>query len=407
MKRLILRWQQTSLLKRIALGAVLGLILGFTWPSARAIGFLGEFFIQALKAIAPILIFILVANSLAQTREGQKTNMKTIIILYLVGTFAAALSAVAANYLFPVTLLLPEGTSLTATAPDGIGAVMKELLLRLVENPIQALANANFIGVLTWAVIFGLALKASSKETKHLIQSLSEVTSQVVRWLIELAPFGIIGLVFSAFAASGIQVFTKYGQLALVLVGTMAFVAFVINPLIAGFLMRKNPFPLILRCLKESGIPAFFTRSSAANIPVNMKLCKDLGLDEQTYSVSIPLGATINMAGAAITINTLTLAATNTLGISVDFWTAVLLSLVASISACGASGITGGSLMLVPVACSLFGIPNDISMSVVAVGYVISIIQDSCETGLNSSTDVLFTAVAEWSVYANKKMSKG
>lgn len=395
MKRFISTWNRTSLIKRIAIGVVVGAVLGLLVPKFTVIGLLGDMFVGGLKAIAPLLVFALVANALSQTREGQQSNMKTVIVLYLFGTFAAALTAVISHYIFPISLKLGAAVATKATAPQGVGEVFKDLLLKMVDNPVNALAQANYIGVLVWAVVFGFAMRAASNHTKDLLNTLAEVTSQIVRWIINLAPFGILGLVFNTISENGVGVLADYGVLILVLVGTMAFVALVVNPIIAFVMMGKNPFPLVFRCLKDSGITAFFTRSSAANIPVNLQLCKDLGLNPDTYSVSIPLGSTINMAGAAVTINVLTLAAVTTLGIQVDFATALILSVVSAISACGASGIAGGSLLLVPVACSLFGISNDLAMQVVGVGFIVGVIQDSCETALNSSTDVLFTAVAE------------
>ena len=395
MKRFISTWNRTSLIKRIAIGVVVGAVLGLLVPKFTVIGLLGDMFVGGLKAIAPLLVFALVANALSQTREGQQSNMKTVIVLYLFGTFAAALTAVISHYIFPISLKLGAAAATKATAPQGVGEVFKDLLLKMVDNPVNALAQANYIGVLVWAVVFGFAMRTASNHTKDLLNTLAEVTSQIVRWIINLAPFGILGLVFITISENGVGVLADYGILILVLVGTMAFVALVVNPIIAFVMMGKNPFPLVFRCLKDSGITAFFTRSSAANIPVNLQLCKDLGLNPDTYSVSIPLGSTINMAGAAVTINVLTLAAVTTLGIQVDFATALILSVVSAISACGASGIAGGSLLLVPVACSLFGISNDLAMQVVGVGFIVGVIQDSCETALNSSTDVLFTAVAE------------
>ena len=395
MKRFISTWNRTSLIKRIAIGVVIGAVLGLLVPKFTVIGLLGDMFVGGLKAIAPLLVFALVANALSQTREGQQSNMKTVIVLYLFGTFAAALTAVISHYVFPISLKLGAAAATKATAPQGVGEVFKDLLLKMVDNPVNALAQANYIGVLVWAVVFGFAMRTASNHTKDLLHTLAEVTSQIVRWIINLAPFGILGLVFNTISENGVGVLADYGVLILVLVGTMAFVALVVNPIIAFVMMGKNPFPLVFRCLKDSGITAFFTRSSAANIPVNLQLCKDLGLNPDTYSVSIPLGSTINMAGAAVTINVLTLAAVTTLGIQVDFATALILSVVSAISACGASGIAGGSLLLVPVACSLFGISNDLAMQVVGVGFIVGVIQDSCETALNSSTDVLFTAVAE------------
>ena len=395
MKRFISTWNRTSLIKRIAIGVVVGAVLGLLVPKFTVIGLLGDMFVGGLKAIAPLLVFALVANALSQTREGQQSNMKTVIVLYLFGTFAAALTAVISHYIFPISLKLGAAAATKATAPQGVGEVFKDLLLKMVDNPVNALAQANYIGVLVWAVVFGFAIRTASNHTKDLLNTLAEVTSQIVRWIINLAPFGILGLVFNTISENGVGVLADYGVLILVLVGTMAFVALVVNPIIAFVMIGKNPFPLVFRCLKDSGITAFFTRSSAANIPVNLQLCKDLGLNPDTYSVSIPLGSTINMAGAAVTINVLTLAAVTTLGIQVDFATALILSVVSAISACGASGIAGGSLLLVPVACSLFGISNDLAMQVVGVGFIVGVIQDSCETALNSSTDVLFTAVAE------------
>ena len=395
MKRIIRAWNKASLIKRILIGMLLGASLGLLFPSLSGLGILGDLFVGGLKAIAPVLVFTLVANALSQHQKGQDTNMKTVIFLYLLGTFAAALLAVLASFLFPVQITLSSASTEIAP-PDGIGQVLSNLLLNLVDNPLNAIVQANYIGILSWAVVFGLAMREASKNSKELLKTMAGVTSKIVEWIINLAPFGIMGLVFKTISDKGITSLANYGILLGLLIATMAFVALVINPLIAFLLMRKNPYPLVFKCLRVSGITAFFTRSSAANIPVNMKLCQDLGLNPDTYSVSIPLGSTINMAGAAVTINILTLAAVNTLGISVDFGTAFVLSVVAAISACGASGIAGGSLLLIPVACSLFGISNDVAMQVVGVGFVIGVVQDSCETALNSSTDVLFTAVAEY-----------
>lgn len=395
MKRIIRAWNKASLIKRILIGMLLGASLGLLFPSLSGLGILGDLFVGGLKAIAPVLVFTLVANALSQHQKGQDTNMKTVIFLYLLGTFAAALVAVLASFLFPAQITLSSASTEIAP-PDGIGQVLSNLLLNLVDNPLNAVVKANYIGILSWAVVFGLAMREASKNSKELLKTMADVTSKIVEWIINLAPFGIMGLVFKTISDKGITSLANYGILLGLLVATMAFVALVINPLIAFLFMRKNPYPLVLKCLRVSGITAFFTRSSAANIPVNMKLCQDLGLNPDTYSVSIPLGSTINMAGAAVTINILTLAAVNTLGISVDFGTAFVLSVVAAISACGASGIAGGSLLLIPVACSLFGISNDLAMQVVGVGFVIGVVQDSCETALNSSTDVLFTAVAEY-----------
>jgi len=395
MKRIIRAWNKTNLIKRIGIGMTIGAILGLFVPNVSGIGLLGDLFVGGLKAIAPILVFALVANALSQHQKGQDSNMRTVIFLYLLGTFAAALVAVMASFLFPVQIVL-SSASTEVSPPDGIGQVLSNLLLKVVDNPVNALIQANYIGILSWAVVFGIAMREASKTSKELLKTMASVTSKIVEWIINLAPFGILGLVFKTISDQGIASLANYGILLGLLIATMVFVALVINPLIAFLFIKKNPYPLVWKCLRISGITAFFTRSSAANIPVNMKLCEDLGLNPDTYSVSIPLGSTINMAGAAVTINILTLAAVNTLGISVDFATAFVLSIVAAISACGASGIAGGSLLLIPVACSLFGISNDIAMQVVGVGFVIGVIQDSCETALNSSTDVLFTAVAEF-----------
>lgn len=400
--RMILTWKKTNLIKRISLGILCGALLAVLFPKASAIGLVGEIFVGGLKAIAPLLVFALVANALSQQKKGQKSNMKTVILLYLFGTFAAALVAVVVSFIFPVSIDL-AGASQSVTPPDGIGQVLNNLLLKLVDNPLNAIISANYIGVLSWAVVFGIAMREASHHSKELIQTLADITSKIVEWIINLAPFGILGLVYTTISGKGFQALQSYGLLLLILIATMLLVALVINPLIVFAMLRKNPYPLVWRCLRVSGVTAFFTRSSAANIPVNMKLCRDLHLNPETYSVSIPLGATINMAGAAITINTLTLAAVHTLGIHVDFGTAFVLSIVAAISACGASGVAGGSLLLIPVACSLFGISNDLAMQVVSVGFVIGVIQDSCETALNSSTDVLFTAVAEMSSWPKDK----
>ena len=392
--RIILTWKKTNLIKRISLGILCGALLAVLFPQASAIGLLGEIFVGGLKAIAPLLVFALVANALSQQKKGEKSNMKTVIMLYLLGTFAAALVSVLVGFVFPLEIDLADAKQ-SLSPPDGIGQVLSNLLLKLVDNPLNALISANYIGVLSWAVVFGIAMREASHHSKDLLRTSAEVTSKIVEWIINLAPFGILGLVYTTISGKGFQALQSYGLLLLVLIATMLMVALIINPLIVFAMLRKNPYTLVWRCLRVSGVTAFFTRSSAANIPVNMKLCRDLNLNPETYSVSIPLGATINMAGAAITINTLTLAAVHTLGIQVDFATAFVLSIVAAVSACGASGVAGGSLLLIPVACSLFGISNDLAMQVVSVGFVIGVIQDSCETALNSSTDVLFTAVAE------------
>lgn len=395
MKNIIQKWNSISLVKRIICGLILGLALGLAVPQAAPISMLGDLFVGALKAVAPILVFFLVMSALCQQSEGQRTNMKTVIVLYLLGTFLAGCVAVIASFLFPVSLTLTESVEDLA-APGGVGEVLTNLLMNIVSNPVNSLATANYIGILAWAVIFGIALRKAGERTKQALSDIADAVSQSVRWIINLAPFGIMGLMFTTISEQGLGVLSSYGRLLLVLVGTMVFVALIVNPLIAYICTRTNPYPLVFRCLKDSGITAFFTRSSAANIPVNMELCESLGLDEDTYSISIPLGATINMAGAAITISVLTLAATHTLDIPVDFPTAVILCVLSAASACGASGVAGGSLLLIPLACSLFGIPNDTAMQVVGVGFIVGVIQDSCETALNSSTDALFTAIAEY-----------
>ena len=394
--KLMNHWYKLSLVKRIIAGLIIGIILAVTIPDiAQPITIFGSLFVGALKAIAPMLVFFLVASAISQHKKGQQTNMKSVIVLYLLGTFSAALVAVVASFIFPVTLTLGAGAE-DVTAPGGVVEVLKALLLNVVDNPVKALYNANYIGILSWALMLGFTLKNAAASTKLMLSNVSDALTEMVRIVIAFAPLGIMGLVFDVIATSGIGVLLGYGKLLAVLIGCMLFVALVINPIIVYSYIRSNPFPLVFRCLRESGITAFFTRSSAANIPVNMTLCDDLGLDRDTYSVSIPLGATINMAGAAVTISVLTLAAVNTLGIPVDFGTALILSILAAVSACGASGVAGGSLLLIPLAASLFGIPNDVAMQIVGVGFIIGVLQDSFETALNSSTDVLFTATAEF-----------
>ena len=395
MKQVLSFWNQLSLINRIVIGMIIGILLGIFVPQAVAVGTIGTVFVSALKAIAPLLVFFIVLSALAQHKEGHETNMKSIVILYLFGTFAAALVGVIASFAFPITLTLTDTVSEIA-APEGIASVLQTLILKLVDNPVNALMSGNYIGILSWAVVFGFAFRKADESTKSFLQQIADATSHVVKLVISFAPFGIMGLVYTTVSENGVGVFATYGELIMVLVGSMFFVALIMNPIIVFFMIKENPYPLVFRCLKDSGITAFFTRSSAANIPVNMELCRDLGLDEDSYSVSIPLGATINMAGAAITITVLSLAAVNTLGIQVDFLTALVLSVLSTVAACGASGVTGGSLLLIPVACSLFGISNDIAMQVVGVGFIIGVLQDSCETALNSSTDVLFTAAAEF-----------
>ena len=386
------RLVQGSLVKQILIGLVLGIALALiSKPAAEATGLLGTLFVGALKAVAPVLVLTLVMASIANHQQGQKTNIRPILWMYLLGTFSAALTAVVVSFMFPSTLQLTTGAT-DITPPTGIVQVMHGLLMSIVANPIHALINANYIGILVWAVGLGFALRHSNDTTKNLVNDMSNAVTFIVKVVIRFAPIGIFGLVSSTLATTGFSALWGYAQILLVLVGCMAVVALVINPLLVWLQIRRNPYPLVFTCLRESGVTAFFTRSSAANIPVNMALCEKLNLDRDTYSVSIPLGATVNMAGAAITITVLTLAAVHTLGIPVDLPTALLLSVVASLCACGASGVAGGSLLLIPLACNMFGIPNEIAMQVVAVGFIIGVLQDSCETAINSSTDVMFTA---------------
>lgn len=393
MKTLIEKWNNSSLILRIIVGLVIGIILGLTIPQVSWISIIGDLFVGALRGIAPLLVFTLIISALSHMGKGQKTNMSFVAILYILGNLLSALSAVLVSYAFPVILTFSENTNTQdITPPSNVLDVLHNLLMNLVSNPIDSLVNANYIGILAWAILLGVALKRSSDTTKLVLENISDAVSTVVKWIINLAPFGIMGLIFTTISEQGLDVLLSYGHLICVLVGTMLFVALIMNPIITFLCTRENPYPLVLKCLKDSGLTAFFTRSSAANIPVNMRLCKELDLDEDTYSISIPLGATINMAGAAITISVMSLAAAHTLNIHVDFLSALILCALAAASAAGASGVAGGSLLLIPMACSLFGIPNDVAMQVVGVGFIVGVIQDSCETALNSSTDVLFTA---------------
>ncbi|MCQ8229151.1 MULTISPECIES: serine/threonine transporter SstT [Pantoea] len=381
-----------SLVKQIMIGLVAGVALAwFSRDAALAVGLLGELFVRALKAVAPLLVLVLVISSIANHQQGQKTNIRPIIMLYLLSTFFAAVVAVIFSHLFPQTLSMNVGAT-QITPPSGIAEVLHGLLMSMVSNPIEALMNANYIGILVWALGLGLAFRHASPSSKAFLNDASNAATWVVRCVIRCAPLGIFGLVASILASTGFDALWEYANLLALLLGCMLIMALVINPMLVFQKIRRNPYPLVFTCMRESGVTAFFTRSSAANIPVNMALAKRLNLDEDTYSVSIPLGATISMAGASITITVLTLAAVHTLGISVDVPTAILLSLVASLCACGASGVAGGSLLLIPVACNMFGIPNDLAMQVVAVGFIIGVLQDSAETALNSSTDILFTA---------------
>ncbi|AIR84846.1 serine/threonine transporter SstT [Pantoea rwandensis] len=381
-----------SLVKQIMIGLIAGVALAwFSRDAALAVGLLGELFVRALKAVAPLLVLVLVISSIANHQQGQKTNIRPIIMLYLLSTFFAAVVAVIFSHLFPQTLSMNVGAT-QITPPSGITEVLHGLLLSMVANPIDALMNANYIGILVWALGLGLAFRHASPSSKAFLNDASNAATWVVRCVIRCAPLGIFGLVASILASTGFDALWEYANLLALLLGCMLIMALVVNPMLVFQKIRRNPYPLVFTCMRESGVTAFFTRSSAANIPVNMALAKRLNLDEDTYSVSIPLGATISMAGASITITVLTLAAVHTLGISVDVPTAILLSLVASLCACGASGVAGGSLLLIPVACNMFGIPNDLAMQVVAVGFIIGVLQDSAETALNSSTDILFTA---------------
>ena len=396
MKKLWNKWTEIALVKRILVGLVLGAILGLTVPGATGISILGDVFVSALKAIAPLLVFFLVISSLCNAGNSHGGVIKTVIILYMFSTVLAAVIAVFASMAFPVKLTLATAAATDTAAPQGIAEVLNNLLLNVVANPVSSLVNANYVGILTWAILLGLAFRAANDMTKNVLNDIANGTSAVVSWIINMAPFGIFGLVFNTVSTNGLEIFTTYGKLLALLVGCMLFIYFVTNPLLVYWCIRKNPYPLIFHCLKRSALTAFFTRSSAANIPVNMKVCEEMGLDRDTYSVTIPLGATINMDGAAITITVMTMATAFTLGIHVDIPTAIILSLLAALSACGASGVAGGSLLLIPMACSLFGISDDVSMQVVAVGFIIGVIQDSVETALNSSSDLLLSASAEF-----------
>lgn len=395
MKKLFERWTAISLVKRIIVGLAIGIVLGLLFPTATGIAILGDVFVGALKAIAPILVFFLLISSLCWSGRSHGGVIKTVIILYMFSTFLASLIAVIASFMFPVSLTLATAAA-EQNAPQGIAEVLKTLLMNVVSNPLSSMVNANYIGILAWAVIIGIGLRGASDTTKNMLNDLSTGLSKVVSWIINMAPFGIMGLVYNTVSTSGLSAFAAYGKLLLVLVGSMLFIYFVTNPIMVFWCIRQNPYPLIFKCLKKSAITAFFTRSSAANIPINMDACREMGLDQDTYSVTIPLGATINMDGAAITITVMTLAAANTLGIAVDIPSAIILSILATLSACGASGVAGGSLLLIPMACSLFGISNDIAMQVVGIGFIIGVIQDSVETALNSSSDLLLSASAEF-----------
>ena len=389
------KWTEISLVLRIFIGLVIGATLALVVPQWTVISMLGQIFVSALKAIAPVLVAVLVTASIAKAGGGLGPRFRTVISRYLLSTFIAALLAVAGSFLFPVRLALKDAAS--QTAPGSLTDVFANLFTSMVSNPIQSTSTANYIGILFWAIIFGLAMKkVASKHTIEVMHDFAEVISQAVKWIIQFAPFGILGLVFSTVSESGLEVFTTYGHLLLLLVGCMLANTLISNPLISYLMLRRNPYPLLFTCLKESGINAFFTRSSAANIPINMNLCKKLGLDEDFYSVSIPLGATINMDGAAVTITVMSLAVAHTVGVEVEFLPALMLCIIATLGACGASGVAGGSLLLIPMACSFLGIDDDVSMQAVAIGFIIGVVQDSVETALNSCGDVFFTASAEY-----------
>ena len=398
MKSFIKKWTESSLILKIVIGLVAGTVLGLVCPGATIFGIPGTLFIGALKAVAPLLVALLVCSAIAKAGEGIGARFRTVVILYLSTTFLAAVFAVITSKLFPVKIMLTNISAYAdSTPPSGLKEIFETLLVNLVQNPVKAVAEGNYLGILFWALILGIALKLLNvPKTVEVISDLSDAVSKIVAWVIQFAPIGVMGIMFTNISTNGLEIFANYGQLILLLVGTMLFVALIINPIVVAVLLKRNPYPLIFKCLKESGVSAFFTRSSAANIPVNMKLCESLGLDKDFYSVSIPLGSTVNMDGAAVTITIMSLAAANTLGMDIPFGLAIVLSIVSTLGAAGTSGVAGGSLLLVPMACSLMGIGNDIAMEVVAVGFIIGVIQDSVETALNSSGDVIFTATAEY-----------
>lgn len=396
LKSILRLWQQSNLMLRILFGIIIGSVLALTLPGHNIISMLGDLFVGALKGIAPVLVAVLVTSSIATARNGLGSRFRTVILLYMLTTLMAAVVAVLASFLFPINIALANVEAASGAAPGELNDVFSNIIREVMSNPITAVANAKYLSILFWAVIIGLALKmVASEQTLGSLRNWADAVSKVVAWVIQCAPFGILGLVYTTVSQSGLEIFTTYGKLLLLLVGCMCTVSFVLNPIIVAFMIRRNPYPYVWRCLKESGVSAFFTRSSAANIPVNMELCKRLGLDKDFYSVSIPLGSVINMDGAAITITVMTLATCHTMGVETSIASALLLSIIATLGACGASGVAGGSLLLIPMACSLFGISNDIAMQVVAVGFIIGVVQDSVETALNSSGDALFTIAAE------------
>ncbi len=400
-------YNSSSLILRIVIGMLLGVALAFAFPSAGWIGMAGGFFVRALKSIAPVLVFVLVTASLCQSSSKLDKRFGLVIFLYIFSTYLASFAAVVASFVFPQKITLTNDyQSITTAAPGGIGDILENMFLNIFDNPVSAIASANYLGILFWSIVLGMALKRfAGASTQQVLINISDAVTEVVRWIINLAPFGICGLMFTAVSESGMDIFTNYGKLILLLAGTMLTVSLVLNPLIVAVTLRRNPYPLVFRCIRESGFTAFFTRSSAANIPVNLELCRKLGLDSDMYSVSIPLGSTINMDGAAVTITIMTLATANTLGIEVSLPTAMLLSFLSSLAACGSSGVAGGSLLLIPMACSLFGVADDISMQVVGIGFIIGVIQDSMETAINSSGDVLFTATAEYASWKKEGKS--
>lgn len=396
LKSILRLWQQSNLMLRILFGIIIGSVLALTLPGHNIISMLGDLFVGALKGIAPVLVAVLVTSSVATARNGLGSRFRTVILLYMLTTLMAAVIAVFASFLFPINITLANVEAASGAAPGELNDVFSNIIREVMSNPITAVANAKYLSILFWAVIIGLALKmVASEQTLGSLRNWADAVSKVVAWVIQCAPFGILGLVYTTVSQSGLEIFTTYGKLLLLLVGCMCTVSFVLNPIIVAFMIRRNPYPYVWRCLKESGVSAFFTRSSAANIPVNMELCKRLGLDKDFYSVSIPLGSVINMDGAAITITVMTLVTCHTMGVETSIASALLLSIIATLGACGASGVAGGSLLLIPMACSLFGISNDIAMQVVAVGFIIGVVQDSVETALNSSGDALFTIAAE------------
>lgn len=396
LKAILRFWQQSNLMLRILFGIIIGSVLALTLPGHNIISMLGDLFVGALKGIAPVLVAVLVTSSVATARNGLGSRFRTVILLYMLTTFMAAVIAVFASFLFPINITLANVEAASGSAPGELNDVFNNIIRDVMSNPIIAIANAKYLSILFWAVIIGLALKmVASEQTIGSLRNWADAVSKVVAWVIQCAPFGILGLVYTTVSQSGLEIFTTYGKLLLLLVGCMCTVSLVLNPIIVGCMIRRNPYPYVWRCLKESGVSAFFTRSSAANIPVNMELCKRMGLDKDFYSVSIPLGSVINMDGAAITITVMSLATCHTMGVEVSIISAILLSIIATLGACGASGVAGGSLLLIPMACSLFGISNDIAMQVVAVGFIIGVVQDSVETALNSSGDALFTIAAE------------